>query len=382
MKILMLNNEYPPLGGGQASANKSILDVLQTYSNQILVDLITSSVREFKSERTQIGEIFYLNIGKKNKNLHYQNIKDLLIFSIKSLIFARKIIRKNSYNLIIAWAGVPSGFTGYLLKKLYKIPYVVLLRGPDVPFHEAKWKLLDKLFFQFLSPIIWKNAFKVIANSQELKKLAQQTAIKQQISVIENGVDFNFWNNVFKKQLLDFEKFVILSVGRISRIKGFDLVIKALSEIKVKNIEYWLVGDGPEKTNLQLLAQKLNCIDQVKFLGIKNKNELRQIYHSSTIFCLPSHNEGMSNALLEAMACGLPVIVTNVGGTKELINENGIIIVKGDSKAISNALIKMLNNNENYINFSNRSIEISKNMSWKSKTRDLINELGIQKNEI
>ncbi len=375
MKILMLNNEYPPLGGGQASANKNLIDVLQSVNYQINVDLITSAVSEFRVERNLIGEIVYLNIGKQNQNLHYQNVKDLLTFTVKSFFFARKRIRQNKYDYVIAWAGVPSGFIAYFLHLFFNIPYVVLLRGPDVPFHEAKWKWLDKCLLQFASPFVWRRAHKVIANSLELKKLAQESAKKQLISVIENGVDFDFWNNPLPKQLIDFERIIILSVGRISKIKGFDLVIKAISEINDINIEYQIVGDGPEKANLTELAKSLNCNEKVKFWGVKNKAELRQILHSSTIFCLPSYNEGMSNALMEAMACSLPVIVTNVGGTQELINENGIIIEKGDWQALRDAIVTMLRNNDTYMKFRNQSAEIAKSKSWKSKTEELMNEI-------
>ena len=127
----MINNEYPPLGGGQASANKSIMNVLQSADYKISSDIITSSVGEFKIEKTQIGEIFYLNIGKKNKNLQSQNAKDLITFSIKSFLYAKKLIRKQPYDLIIAWAGIPSGFVAYWLNKICKIQYIALFSGPS-----------------------------------------------------------------------------------------------------------------------------------------------------------------------------------------------------------------------------------------------------------
>jgi L-malate glycosyltransferase len=372
MRILMLNNEYPPLGGGQANANQCMLEAMQTLKLPICVDVITSSTDKYKIEEILLGKIFYLNIGKKNKNHHYQNIKDLLMYSAKSFFFAKKRIKKEAYDIIIAWAGVPSGFIAYLLHKLFRTPYIVLLRGPDVPFHEAKWRILDKLVFQYLSPLIWRNACQVIANSFELKELAQKSAKDQHILVIENGVDFNFWKNDSKKALYEFKKIIILSVGRISKIKGFDLVIAAIAMVKDIELEYWIVGDGPEIDNLRELSEKLNCQGKTKFLGIKNKLELLQIYHASTIFCLPSYNEGMSNALLEAMAAGLPVIVTDVGGTKELIDGNGTVVEKGDSLAISEALKIMIDDDQAYKQMSGRSTEIASKKSWEAKTNELI----------
>lgn len=375
MKILMLNNEYPPLGGGQAAANKSIMDCMALGNFGHQADLISSSTDKFKQEKTSIGQIYYLNIGKKNKNQHFQNVKDLLTFSIKCFLFARKLIKKNHYDLILAWAGVPSGFIAWLLKKLYHIPYVVLLRGPDVPFHEAKWKIPDKLFFRFVSPFIWKHAWKVIANSQELKNQAFHVAKKQAISVVENGVDVNYWINNSRNTIDHVDKIMILSVGRLSKIKGFDLVIEAINKIENKNLEYCLVGDGPERRKLEWLAEKLGCSDKVRFLGIKSRPELREIYHSANIFVLPSYSEGMSNALLEAMAAGLPVIVTNVGGTSELVNGNGIIVNKGNPHEILEAINQIIKNKETWLRFSEKSFSIAAERSWEAKTKELLKHL-------
>ena len=375
MRILMLNNEYPPLGGGQAGANKSIMEVLEKNSLGIRADLITSSLDQFKTESTKIGEIYYLNTGKKGKNIHYQNVKDLLGYSIKSFFYARKRIKKQPYDILLAWAGVPSGFIAFVLGKLFKIPYVILLRGPDVPFHESKWKIPDTLFFRFLSPLIWKHAALVVANSQELKKLANNLAQKQPVTVVENGVDSDFWKNSERKDLSLIEKQIILSVGRLSKIKGFDLAIRAVCKLDNRNIEYWLVGDGPEKNKLEQLAFSLHCTGRVKFLGVKNKMDLQKIYRKSSLFVLPSYNEGMSNALMEAMASGLPIIVTDVGGTQELLNGNGLLVEKGNSEAIAEAIRTMLSDNKAYKQMSHLSAKIAGERSWQVKTNELINYL-------
>jgi hypothetical protein len=87
MRILMLNSEYPPLGGGQGNANKYLYEEFKNYNN-LEIDIITASVNEKKVEISTLGKIYYLDIGKKNTNLHWQSSKELIIYSIKSLLLA------------------------------------------------------------------------------------------------------------------------------------------------------------------------------------------------------------------------------------------------------------------------------------------------------
>ncbi len=362
----MLNNEYPPLGGGQGNANKYLFEQFVKDFPEISIDIITSSVDKYEKKEYSTGSIYFLNIGKKNKNHHHQNVKDLVLYSLESFFFARNLIKRNKYDLTIAWASVPSGFISYLLKKIYRTPYLVLLRGPDVPFHEKKWHYLDKYLLQHLSPLIWKNAGHVIANSQVLKEQAETVAHNTNIKVIPNGIDSNFFIPIPK--LPQQNEIKLLSVGRVSKIKGFDLVINAIPMLTDFNISYLIVGDGPERKNLENLKKELFLEHKVVISGIKSKQELKDIYNSSDIFILPSYNEGMSNALLEAMACGLAVIVSDTGGTQELINngQNGLIFKKGNIDELCNCIGLLLKdeNKKNQLGINAR--KTAEIFSWES----------------
>ena len=144
MKILMLNYEFPPLGGGAANACFHFLKELTKIKN-LKIDLITSSTFSFKKEKFSSNiNIYYLNIGKNKRNLHFQTSKDLFFYSLRAYFFAKKLIKKNNYNLIHAWFGIPSGLIAFLLKK----PYIVSLRGSDVPFYNPRFYWLDKICFK------------------------------------------------------------------------------------------------------------------------------------------------------------------------------------------------------------------------------------------
>lgn len=360
MKILMLNSEYPPLGGGQGNANKYVYEEFKKYKD-LKVDIITASINKYKEEKTKIGKIYFLDIGKKNKNLHFQTSKELLSYSIKSFRLAKKLCKKEKYDLIVAWAGVPAGFLAYSLKK----KYIVLLRGADVPFWDERWKTLDKLIFSWLSPIIWKKAERVYANSSGLKELALKSSKKQKINVILNGVDTNFFKPGKK-----LNRNIILGVGRLIKRKGFDTLIKSLDGIN--GCELWLVGDGPEKENLKFFAKKNKV--KLRLFGLKDKKELLKIYQQSSIFCLPSLNEGMSNTILEAMACGLPIIATNVAGNKELIKDNGFIVNINNQKEIKEKILTLIKNKEIRRGMGLKSRQLAEKMSWTEITKQYYND--------
>ncbi len=361
MKILMLNNEYLPLGGGQANANYYLYKEFEKYKD-LEIDIITASIDKEKTEKTKIGKIYFLDIGKKGKNLHFQTSKELINYSLKSLSLAKKLIKQEKYDLIVAWSGVPAGYLSYRLNKKFQIPYIVLLRGADVPFWEERWKTLDKHIFSWLSPKVWRNATFVIANSQGLKEQALKISENQKISVIPNGVDISLFKPIKTKK--ENKKTIILGVGRLIPRKGLDYLIKSLGQLQNLNFELWLVGDGPEKENLQNLANESNISDKVRFLGIKDKKEIVGIYQQVDIFVLPSLNEGMSNTILEAMACGLPIIATNIAGNDELIKENGFTIPVKDEEALKEKLELLINDKSLRENMGKQSRKLTETMGW------------------
>jgi len=362
MNILMLNNEYPPLGGGQGNANKHICDHLKNY-HDLNVDVITSSVDKYRHEKSSTGTIYYLDIGKKNKNLHFQTSTDLTLYSVKALLFAINLARKNKYDLVVAWSGLPAGFIALLIKLFHQTPYIILIRGADIPFYEDRWKHLDRFIFSWLTPIIWRHSKKTYANSKGLQKIALTRSTTKNIGILTNGVNTDFFTPATGRSK---SACLIVSVGRLSTIKGFDYLIKALAEIRKTNIELWIIGDGPEKQHLEILAIKLGLEDRIKFLGIKTQAELSKIYQKANIYCLSSLNEGMSNTVLEAMASGLPLVVTDVGGSHELVNENGYAVEPGNVSALSCKIEELAADKKKQLKMGRKSRKLAEQMSWKT----------------
>lgn len=354
----MLNYEFPPLGGGAGNANYYLLKEFAKYNN-LKIDLITSSVGKYEKKQFADNiQIYYLDI-KKDKNLHSQNNKNLLKYSWKAYWFSKKLIKKNNYDLIHSFFGIPCG---YIAMKL-KLPYIVSLRGSDVPFYSKKYFLLDKLIFKRLSKKIWQNAKSVISNSENLKRLALQSIPKQKIAVIYNGADIKKFYPICK---LD-KKFIVISTSRLIERKGIRYLIDGFIKFRKKysNSELILAGDGDLKDEFEKKIKKRKIEKAIIFLGKIKHDDLPNIYQQADIFVLPSLNEGMSNSLLEAMASGLAIITTDTGGTKELVNDsNGIIIKKQNGFDIYQAFKKLYLNSELLNNMKLTSRKKVGKMSW------------------
>lgn len=356
--ILFLNYEFPPLGGGAGNATKYLF--LEFAKQEDLeIDLITSSTDKLKIEKFAKNiRIHYLDIGKKG-NIHYQSNIDLLKYSWKAYFYGKGLIKKKKFDLIHAFFGIPCG---YIAMKL-RLPYIVSLRGSDVPFYNPRFAKLDKVVFHRLSRRIWRRARVVIANSEDLKGLAMKT-FAGEIDVIPNGVDTREFKPLKNKKIS--KKIRLISTGRLIARKGYQYLIPALKGLK--NVELTLVGGGDLRSELEELARKNQV--KVNFTGEVKHDEIVKYLQNSDIFVLPSLNEGMSNSILEAMACGLPIITTDTGGSKELIDGNGFIIKKSSIASIRNALSKYSESKKLNLDHGEISRQIALKFSWVNVARN------------
>lgn len=375
MKVLFFNYEYPPLGGGAGNASKSILKEYAKFSD-LEVDFVTSSF-DGEYHLVKVSDnirVHRLPIGKNEENAMYQSQKDLLVYSWKAYFFARKLIKQakrenRPYNLTHSFFTVPCGFVSMLLKFEFGLPYVVSLRGSDVPYYSERFM---RIYFILKWPIvfIWKMSAAVIANSLVIKKLALRSNQNQEIGVIYNGV----YTDIFKQEEnpTPHENFTILCASRLSRRKGFNYVIDAFAKIykKYPNLRLTIAGgEGNAEGELKQQVKDLGIEDKVYFTGLVDPNtEFVHHHHASDVFVLPSDNEGMSNNMLEAMASGMPIIMTPTGGADELIVEgvNGLIVKFKDGADIADKLEKLINNPELTKSMGRESRKIAEKMSWKN----------------
>jgi glycosyltransferase involved in cell wall biosynthesis len=164
----------------------------------------------------------------------------------------------------------------------------------------------------------------------------------------------------------------LLFAGRLTDQKGLPFLFSALGELsKLTDLPPWsltLVGDGPEKNTLAELARTLQIADRINFAGWLSRAELSETYRQHDVFVLPSLDEGMPNVLLEAMASGLPSVVTKISGNEELVREgkNGFLVPPRDVRALAEALTRMLQKKDLRIQLGDAAREIAVEYSWRS----------------
>lgn len=366
MRIIFFNYEFPPLGGGAGNAS---FYLLKEYAKnpQIQVDFITASIDE-NYHLLKMGEnisIHRLPIGKNAANIHYQTKKDLVSYTWKAFWFARKLAKQNSYDLTHSFFSVPCGFISLLLKWQFKLPYIISLRGSDVPGYSERFVGL----YRWVTPTIlkiWKHADFVISNSQGLKELALRSNPQKEIGVIYNGIDVEEFSPAQQKG--EQEEFTILCVSRVTPRKGIRFLIQAFKLLsgRYHNARLVIVGDGNEKKSLEDLVLSLDIREKVNFAGVVGHEKVATYYRKADVFVLPSLNEGMSNVILEALACGLPVVATDTGGTKELVTEgvNGLIVKMRSADDLADKIEKLMLDSQLKNQMGAQSRKLAEKLSW------------------
>jgi len=200
------------------------------------------------------------------------------------------------------------------------------------------YKAIRWLFLRFTTHLV--------VQTEDIKSYYSKS-IQKRTTVIYNPVTEEVFMNSFRTS--GFNRINrIISVGRLAPQKNFSMMIRAFSKIASHFPDWQLViyGEGPLRSSLETLIYNLGLEKRV-FLYGRTENVIGELLKSS-IFCMSTNAEGMSNALIEAMCCGLPIVSTNVSGAKELIQppEGGIVIPVGDEGAMSIALHKLMGNVE------------------------------------
>lgn len=380
MKILFLNYEYPPLGGGAAIATEALLKEFLKVPD-LEVHLVTSAVGDTFIEEKLSEKVFIyrLPIGKDPTKLHAQSLKDIFLYTWRTFFFLRNFIPKQKipFDRTLAFFTLPCGFLAYLIKCRWHIPYTVSLRGADVPGFSEKYNT----FYFFLKPLVrflWKEAEAVVPNSPGLRLLAQKTSPKQAMQIIENGIDTEMFFPQIEKRTP--HPIVFLSLSRLTQRKGIDRLLRAFAQVvgeTEKPVALWLVGDGEEKKNLEALARELKIQELVRFFGRVEHSLAPPYYQKAHVFVLPSKNEGMSNALLEALSSGLPLVVSRTGGMKELVTdgENGFFIEPNNEKDFAEKLLLFVRDEKLILSLGEASRTKALTRSWKKVAEDFLRAL-------
>jgi len=253
----------------------------------------------------------------------------------------RKLIRDGfDFDLIDAHYYYPDGVAAGFIAKALKKPFIVTARGTDInvipDYPVPRQLILDTA----------QAAAASIGVSRALiDKLAGLGAAREKLDVFRNGVDLQRFELLPRDKARQHigigassEDYLMLSVGNLVELKGHHLAIEALAKMP-KGTRLAIIGKGSERARLESLSRQLGVADRVHFAGLVLPDQLKWWYSAADVLVLCSSREGWPNVLLEAMACGTPVVATNVGGVAEMLAmEVGILLPSRSSEALTFAL--------------------------------------------
>ena len=244
--------------------------------------------------------------------------------------------RGYEFDVIDAHYFYPAGVAAILLGRHFGKPVVITARGSDI-----------NLIAQYTIPrkfIIWaaRRAAAVAAVSQALKYSLEQLGVDAaKVCVLRNGVDadaFRPLDRDVERARLGIDGRLLISVGNLVELKGNELAIRSLKSLPDASL--FLIGDGPDRRRLESIARETGVGERVRFIGTVAQKDLPRYYSAADALVLASSREGWPNVLLEAMACGTPVVAARVGGTPEVVTSPvaGVLFEPRTVQALTSAL--------------------------------------------
>ena len=269
---------------------------------------------------------------------------DAIFFAKSMAFYMENIFSQTSFDILdFNWV-YPDAIGGLQWARDFGKKTVVTVRGNEAIYYFDKGPV-RKIVQQRL-----KEFDHVIAVSNDLKdKILTDFGVEEsRISVIPNGIDsakFRHTDGRVARRhcLLEDGKRYVLTVSRLSVEKGLEYLLRAIGKLHSTDTELVIIGEGPLRARLVSLAAELGIEDRVRFLGVLGHAEICAWYNAADVFCLPSLWEGCPNVVIEALACGTPVVASRVGGIPDLVpGDCGMLIPPGDPDLLAAALEQAL----------------------------------------
>jgi len=356
MKIIgIFTYDFYPIIGGQG---RHLIELYHRIYNKNGFLIFSPNTNNLKNHKTLFN--FTTKLGE---NILYSF---LLNFKIKRLI--------KKYNLDIIHLNCGPG--GILLLKKPKSKFICTVvhtyyqQQKYIP--SQKWKYLLYL----LEKRMYKNADKLIAISEDTMKtlISNYEVEPSKIDLIYSGVNINKFRKIDNIKKI---KHSLLFVGRLDKRKGINFLLETILLVKkeIPNIKLFIIGCGKMRKKLERFVRDNDIESNVKFLGFIPDSYLLRWYNRCQITIVPSLFEGLGLTVIESLACGTPVIATNVDGIRSIIkhNENGILVEYNNKKELATYVVKLLNNHHLREELSAQGLKTVKEIfNWDKITKQII----------
>ena len=348
MRILQVFNFFSlPHGGGTVAVIYQLSRAMTQRGHEV-----TIYTSDFELDREYINSLEGVEVYPFHSWLNlprfYFYLTIGMIWEAKRKVKDFEIIHMHGYrslqNIVI-----------HHYAKKYNIPYVLQAHGSVLPFFQKQ--RLKNIFDLFFGYSILRDASKVIASTKiEARQYKKMSVDKDKIEIVPNGIDLSEYDNLPKRgkfrkkyKIKDEEK-MILYLGRIHKIKGIDLLVEAFSDLirELKDVRLVIVGsDDGFLSMLKMQIDDLKIGDKILFTGLIPEKDKLRAYVDADVYVLPSVYETFPVTVLEACACGTPVIVTDRCGIANIVNDNNVgHVVEYNKDQLQDAIFKILTNVE------------------------------------
>lgn len=372
MRLAFICHEFPPIGGGAATALDALTRVLAAGGHSVSILTVRGPFRQTNDEADSFGRhITRLPAGRTS----------ILSPSVFELIRSYAVLRRHidswveaqCPDALIAYFAFPSGFLSVPSARKRKLPLIVSFRGSDLPgFSRQRWGTL-KILQPFILKRVWRHADVLCANGESLFHLAQQFKPSDKIRNVPNGVDTSLFRPPDVRETRP--ELRLLFVGQlIPRKRCREILEGARNAAEAGTaLQVTFVGDGPLAESLKEAARSLPPTLRVDFAGWKSREDLPEIYQKHDVLVQVSEAEGISNVVLEALACGLPVLGSSaaMGGVRAPAGRfPGLRLDPVSSSAIGEAICRFGSEPDFLRHCSESARKLACGQSWEAKGRE------------
>jgi len=395
-RVLIFSITYHPFIGGAEVAIKEITDRIPGAHFDMITLRLSSKVPYFE----KIGNVNVYRIGfVKRGELNNLKVKFPLtlnkkLFPFFALFHAYRLNKKHPYDMIWGMMASYAGFAALFWKILHpETPYLLSLQeGDPIERIKKKVKWIHPFFAQ-----IFRKADKIQAISNFLKNFALEFSPQKDVVVIPNGVDVerfettfdpsaieNIRNEIGKHHMesgkvINSQNVALITVSRLVHKNGIDTLIKAMKFLP-NTMRLAIVGEGPQLMELKELADDIDE-DRIMFLGNKDHSVVPLYLKACDIFIRPSRSEGFGNSFVEAMAAGVPVVASNVGGITDFLVDpifvgkekaTGLFCDHDDPKSVAIAVMKYVDDIQlRQVIIQNAKKMVKERYDWKNIAKDM-----------
>lgn len=331
LRILILNYEYPPLGGGSSPATQDLVESLAGLGHEVHV--ITSGFRGVPAR--EAGPVRVIRVPVLRRHLGYSNALEMTTYILSGGWRALMECRRRRYDIVHAQFLIPTGIIAWLIRLFFGVPYFVTAHGSDVPGYDPEsfviWshRLIRPLWLRIV-----RSAEAVICASEYLGKLMRKAAPGVKLERVPYGAHPPEKTGGLRRHR-------ILVVSRFFRRKGIGTLLKLLDRVDA-DWEVDVVGDGPCRDELHEATKELKM--PVRFWGwiARETPEYGRFFEDASIFVFLSLSENFPIVLLDAMRYGLPVLASGIPSNRDLLGEAAVYVDPKRQEDIRTRLLRLM----------------------------------------